>query len=180
MHHVTMNVGQSHVAAAEAEGGLGVFDAQQVQHGCMEVVYLGAFVHGLVAPLVSRSVNGARLHSATGQPNREPVLIVIATILPLGEWCAAKFAGPDDQCFIEQAALSKVLEQRSDRLVNCQRIIFVSRLEAVMLIPTVAFDLGTGQFDEADAAFDHASGNQALPSIDASGLVLRFQTIFAA
>ena len=63
-----MDVGEPHVAAAEADGELGVIHAQQVQHGGVQVVDLEAFIDSLVAVLVGAAVDGASCYAA--RPSR--------------------------------------------------------------------------------------------------------------
>src|SRR4051812_34124049 len=66
-----VDVGQAHVAATGAEGQPFVVDAEQVQHGRVQVVDLDLVAHGLVAPLVGLAVGDAALHAAAGQPDGE-------------------------------------------------------------------------------------------------------------
>ena len=52
---VAMHVGQPHVAAAEAEGGLRVIQAEQVQHGCVQVMDFLDFLDGVIAEFIRRT-----------------------------------------------------------------------------------------------------------------------------
>ena len=49
LNHMPMHVRQTHVAAAEAEGGLGMFQAKQMEHRGVQVVHLAFVRHHLVA-----------------------------------------------------------------------------------------------------------------------------------
>src|SRR5439155_25764766 len=84
LHHFAVDVGQPHVAAAEAERQFLVVDTEHVEHRRVEVVDLGLSGHGLVAPLVGLAVDGAALGAAAGQPDAEAVLVVVAAVAALG------------------------------------------------------------------------------------------------
>ena len=62
-----MDVGQPLVAAAEAEGELGVVEAQLVQDRGVDVVESSGLIDGGVAELVGLAVGGAALEAAAGQ-----------------------------------------------------------------------------------------------------------------
>jgi hypothetical protein len=49
--------------------------------------------------------------------------------------------------------------------------------EVAVLVPTIARDAGAGDFDEAHAAFDEASGEQALAGVDAGGFEIGFESV---
>src|SRR5262249_14862823 len=77
LHHLAGDVGQPHVAAAEPVGQPLVVDAQQVQHGRVQVVHLHLVLDRVEAVLVSGAVDHAPLDAAAGQPHREAVGAVI-------------------------------------------------------------------------------------------------------
>jgi len=53
---VAVDVGEAHVSRRKAKGAFGVVDAEEVEHGGVEVVDLHFVFDGLVAPVVGRSV----------------------------------------------------------------------------------------------------------------------------
>ena len=53
-------------------------------------------VDGLVAELVGRAVDVARLEAAAGQPQAEGVAVVVAAVAVLRDRQPAELAGPDD------------------------------------------------------------------------------------
>src|SRR5262245_15766910 len=65
---VAMDVGQAEVAALELVGQPLVLNAEQVQHGCVQVVNVHDVVLGVVPELVGRAVADAALDAAAGQP----------------------------------------------------------------------------------------------------------------
>ena len=113
-----MDVGQPHVAAAEAVGQSLVVDAQQVKHRGVQVVDLDLVLDGVVAVIVGGAVDGAALDSAAGEPHGEAIGIVIAAVGSLGHRRAAELAAPDHQSRFEQAAVLEILEQAGDRLID--------------------------------------------------------------
>src|SRR4051812_24196142 len=69
---LAVDVREAHVAAAPAVGGLLVVQAQQVEHGGVEVVDLALVLDGLVAVLVGGAVDrAAPPAAAAGEPEGE-------------------------------------------------------------------------------------------------------------
>ena len=60
-----MHVGQAEVAAGVAVGQLGVIEAQQVQHGGVQVVEVDFVFDGVVAVVIGLAVADAGLHAAS-------------------------------------------------------------------------------------------------------------------
>ena len=52
----------------EREGGAGVVDAEEVEHGCVEIVDFDFVLDGLVSPVVGGAVGEARFDAAAGHP----------------------------------------------------------------------------------------------------------------
>jgi len=77
---MSLDVGQAHIATAEAESGTGVVDAQKVQHGGVEVVDFGAIFHGEIAEVVGGAVDGAALDASAGHPDGKAEGVVVATV----------------------------------------------------------------------------------------------------
>ena len=75
------DVRQAEVAAAVAIGELGVVDAEQVQHGRVQVVDVHRLLDRLEAEVVGRAVDRSALDAAAGQPHREAERIVVAAVL---------------------------------------------------------------------------------------------------
>jgi hypothetical protein len=101
LHDLAVHVGESDVAAAEAERELGVIDAEEVEHRRVQVVDAHFVLDSLVTEVVRRAENRAAFYSAAGQPHREAERIMVTPVLALREGRAAKFAAPDDQCGVE-------------------------------------------------------------------------------
>src|SRR4051812_46812354 len=69
LHHVAFHIGQPEVAAAVAVGELFVIEAEQVQHGRVQIVDVDAVFDALAAVVVGLAKAEARLHAAAGQPD---------------------------------------------------------------------------------------------------------------
>ena len=149
-----MDVGQAHVAAGEAHGQSFVIEAQQVEHGGVEIVDGGFALDHFVTIFVSFAVDAAAFDAATGQPDGKTERIVIASIGTLGEGCAPKFSGPGHEGVFQQATRLKVREQAGDGLIDGARVVFMARFETAVLVPAIGpVDGGAGQLDKPNAAF---------------------------
>src|SRR5215467_6268316 len=83
LRHYAGDVGQPEVAATEAVGQLLVIEAEQVENRGVEIVNVHPVLHRVIADIIGRSVNEARLDAAPGHPDRVAVRIVIASIITL-------------------------------------------------------------------------------------------------
>ena len=126
VNNAAFNVRQPEVAAGVAVGELLVVEAQEVQNRGVQVVDVDAVLDGLEAEVVGRAVDVAAAHAAAGQPHREAVVIVVAAVDLAGVRAllrqfdrrrAAELAAPDDERFVQQAALLEIDQQCADRLV---------------------------------------------------------------
>src|SRR5438034_708711 len=72
------HVGQSKVAALEAEGEAKVVETEQVQNGGMQVVDMDDVLDAVVADVVGLPERHPRLHAAAGQPHRERLDVMVA------------------------------------------------------------------------------------------------------
>ena len=55
-----------------------VIEAKQVQHRRLQVVDMHRLFNSLEAKLVGGPMHGAPLHTTTGHPDRETVMVVVA------------------------------------------------------------------------------------------------------
>ena len=76
-----MHVGQPVVAALEFVGEAFVVNAEEVQHGRLEIVDVDFVLDGVEAEFVARAVALAGLHAATRHPHRERVGMMVAAPL---------------------------------------------------------------------------------------------------
>src|SRR5436190_23395003 len=93
-----MNVGEAHVAAAEADGQARVIDAEQMEQRGVQVMDFSFAVDGFVAEFVCLAVGESGADAAAGEPKSKSIGIMITAVRTLGERRAAKFARPNHQC----------------------------------------------------------------------------------
>ena len=106
------------VEALEGEGEFLGVEAEEIEHGGVEVADVDGLVDDLVAHFVGLAVGDAGLHAGTSHPDGEGVGVVIAADESVAASAsavflhrgAAEFAAPDDEGVVEHAALFEVGE----------------------------------------------------------------------
>src|SRR5205807_10571404 len=97
-----------------AKGELLVVKTEECQNGGVQVMHMNFVLGGLKSEFVGRAVDAAAAHAAARQPHRKTVVVMVASVdfAGVGTGCrqlhgrrAAKFPAPDDQRFLQQAAL---------------------------------------------------------------------------
>src|ERR1043166_7544724 len=83
---------------------------EQVHDRRVDIRDVMPILDGVEAELVGRSMDGAALDAAAGQPARETVDVVIAAGAALRSRRAAELGGEDDNRIVEQAAALQVDE----------------------------------------------------------------------
>lgn len=73
-----MDVGEAALDAVVVEGEPLVVDAEEVEHGGVEVVPVHWLFDCFVTDVVGRAVREAMLKACAGEPDSEAVLIVVA------------------------------------------------------------------------------------------------------
>ena len=95
-----VDVGEAQVAAAVLEGELFVIDAEQVEHGGPELVDIRNLFDGVIAELVSGSIDVAALAPTSSHPEAEALRIVVAADVlrevRLREGVTSKLTGEND------------------------------------------------------------------------------------
>ena len=82
-HHVSMHVGQSHVASAVTIGQPFMIHAKLVQHRGPQIIHRSRVFNGMVAQFIGGSVHAAPLNSPAGHPQTKTIRVVIAAIIAL-------------------------------------------------------------------------------------------------
>ena len=95
------------------ETHLGVIESKQVHDRRLKIVRGDQLFNGLVPELVGLSKRHPALDTTSGEPNTEPLAIVIpaspfGTAVILGHRQTTYLSAPVDQCGIEQASLLEV------------------------------------------------------------------------
>ena len=101
--HVAGDVGEPEIAAGIFVGELRVIEAEQGQHGRVEIVDVHAVFRRMVAEVIRRSVGEAGLHAAARHEERIAVRVVVAAVAAFGNRGAAELTGPDHQRVFQHA-----------------------------------------------------------------------------
>src|SRR5689334_22123206 len=78
LDHLAVHVRKAEVAALEAEGELGVVEAEEVDDGGLEVVDVDSVLDSGVAEFVAVAEAEAGLHAAAGEPHGVRLDMVVA------------------------------------------------------------------------------------------------------
>src|SRR2546423_1663570 len=84
----------------------------------MKIVDAHRILDGLVAELVGGAVSDTLLDAAAGKQKGKPFDVVVAPAASLGHGRAPEFAAPDDQRFVQHAALLEIGNQGRGGLVD--------------------------------------------------------------
>ncbi len=161
----TFDADEGVVEAAEEVRQFRWIQPEQVKHGRVHVFDMEGVVHRAAADFVGRADGDAAFDSAAGHPGGEAVAVVIAPAARcvFRGRLTSKFAAPDDQRVLQQAAFFQVLDQPGDWFVCFTRVQVVVRFHVRMSVPVVVVMCSAGvDLDEANTAFDHATSQQTL------------------
>lgn len=146
-------------------------ESEEVENSGPEIVNSAGIFGGVIAEFVGGAVDMAAFDATAGHPDGKAVRVVVAAVIALGEGSAAEFSSPDDEGVFEEAAGLEVLDECGDGLADLVAHFTVAFFEIAVVIPWVGAVSATdvvgegGQFDEANAAFDEAAGEEALASV---------------
>src|SRR6516164_5651707 len=102
VHDLAAHVGQPVVAAAVAVRKTFVVNAHKVKDGGVQVVDVDFVLDGVPAEFVSSAVNVASANPSAGQPHRETVGVVIASVPFLRHGASSEFASPEDERVVQK------------------------------------------------------------------------------
>src|SRR5579884_1604303 len=93
-----------------------VVQAEQVQDGGMEVVYVNAVLDGMDAMLIRCPIDKPSLNSASGEPRGERPGMMFAAlgIAAIIEWRASELGCPNHECIVKHPAAFQVFNQCGD------------------------------------------------------------------
>ena len=101
----TTNIRQSAVTAFKQVGQFFVVDAEQCEHGGVQVVDVDFVFDCAETEFVGRADDLATANATAREPCRVAVGIVVAALIALHHGRAAEFTGPGDERRVEQPAL---------------------------------------------------------------------------
>ena len=158
-----MDIGETEVPSLETKGEFGVINAEQVEQSGVNIVHVGLVGDRVEAEFVGLAEDLARFHAATGEPHGEGVDMMVATggIAVFSHGGASELAAPNDEGILEQASLLQVLDEGGLALIDLAADFLEVAFE-VFAGATVTVPVGVIQLDEADAAFDESTGEEAV------------------
>ena len=136
-------------------------ESEQMQDGGVQVVDMDLVLGGIVTELVGRTVSESRFCTATGQPHRESVRVVIPAVGPLHARSASEFSTPPDQGVFEQSTGLEIAQQSANRAIDLLGVLGVSTQQVGVLVP-LDHGVTVSHLDKSDASFQEPAGQQAL------------------
>ena len=178
------------IAAGDHEGaalGVGDFrawvDAHEVVDGGGDVVGGDGIFCGFAAGFVGRAVDEAAFHAAAGEEDGVALGPVVAGGAGVDFWGAAEFAHPDDEGFVEHAALFEVEEEGGEGLFGDGEVVLFDDGEHAGIVEAVGVPAALGGAlaadafaevagDEADAAFCESAGEEAALAVGGAAVAV--------
>ena len=162
------DVGEAEIAAFESVDEAFVVEAEEVEDSGLDVVDVDGVFGDLHAEFVGGAVGDAGFDAAAGHPHGEGLGVVIASAAAsecgagFNHGGASEFAAPDDKGVFEQSAFFKVFDKGGGGLIGLFAFGFESAFDVAVVIPGAVVTV-----DEADAAFDETSCEQAVVGVGA-------------
>ena len=122
-HPRGLDAGQALVEPLVAEGEPLMVEAQEPEHGGVEVVDVHGVLDDVVGELVGFAVDGPGPRAAAGHPHGEAAGVMVAAVVVVAQAALridrpAELAAPDDEGLVEQPACLQVADQSPARLVD--------------------------------------------------------------
>ena len=129
----------------------------------MQVMHVDLALGCMVSEFVGAAVGGPRLETASCQPNREAVGIVVsAGALVLGVGRPAEFTSPPDDGVFEETPALEILEETCNRLVGGAGVFEVLRHVGMLVPCRVVAVIRIIDLDIAHSRLTQAAGSQAV------------------
>ena len=122
-HHPPVNVCETNVPRPVTISQSFVVESEEVKNRCVQVMNVDLAIDGTIAEFVSITINEAALDAPASHESRKTELTVSATISLrwifsarkiLVEGSAPEFTGTYNQCVVEQAAPTQILDQAGE------------------------------------------------------------------
>lgn len=159
LDQVSVDIGQTIVAALESEGQAGVIESEQMQDRGVEVVDMDWVLDSVEPKVIGFAVDPAFFQSTAGHPNAEGSVVVVSTIIAtLDHRRASEFASPDHEGVFEQSESFEILDQGRTWPVGRCGIVLYAVGQIAVLVPDLM-----EQLHEANAPLKQSSSEQAVP-----------------
>ena len=109
LHDVAVDISKTEMSSLILEGEAFVIDTELIQQGGVEVVYVYAVLHDVVAVVVGETVGSTWFCTAARDPLGEAAWVVVATEVVFGHLalavvCTTEFSAPDNKRVLEHTA----------------------------------------------------------------------------
>ena len=99
--------------------------------------------------IVCRTVFDAWLYTTTSKDRREPVRVVVSTVIALGNWSTSELTTDNDQRVFEHSSGFEVFQESRDWLVDFHCVAGVVAAKVAVLIPLI----GVSDLNKSNAFF---------------------------
>ena len=131
-----MDIGQFAIESVVVPGKLVEIEAQQVQHGGVELPDIGDALDTPPTEFISRPETRPPLHSSPHQPHSEGIGIVIPSGgIGLMRGHATKLCGPEDQSVFQETSLLEISQEGRRRLIENDGMSIIIGFESPMGVP---------------------------------------------
>lgn len=153
------NACEANIKALELGGKTMVIDAEQGQHGGVQIVDIDDVFHGSVAEFIGGAPGDAGLDAAPGHEDTETENVVIPpTALPHGG--SAKLATPENERVLQEATLGEVLNESGGGLVHGLGTVFHPLLDVAVVVPGAVVELNHAHPALGETASQQAVGGK--------------------
>ena len=101
VYNTAMYIGETEIASAIMKRKFFMVQTEQMEQRGMVVMDVHLLIYRIKPIIIAAAVAEAWLYSTAGKPIGKSVGIMIAAVVALRRWRAAKFGSPNYQCFIE-------------------------------------------------------------------------------
>lgn len=169
LHDVAVDIGQAEIATRMAIGESFVIEAQQVQHGGVQIMNVDAIFDSPISKFIGVPVGEPAANTTSRQPDRETMMVMISprgvatTDRDFYRGRPAKFSSTNYQGFFQQAALSQIRQQAGNRSVGFLPQPPMLARNVAVRIPRLDITMIT--LHHAHAPFDQTPGDQQLTTM---------------
>ena len=158
-----VDVREAEMPSLKFKGELLMVNSEQMQDRGLEVVDVDFVVNGIKADIIGSSVGDAGFNASSSHPSGKGVGVMVTTPafavlhVALEKRSTTEFAAPDDEGFIEHAALLEIADETCAGLVGILALGVEFRGEGAVLVPARVHEL-----DELSSAFGETTGEQTI------------------
>ena len=163
-----MHIREAEVSSRVAIGELFVLNAKLVKDGGMEVVDVDSVFDGVYAELIGGAIHETSFDTSASHEHGKTSMVVVPASLflvfvfaDLGVWSPAKFTAPDDEGFVEKAAVFQVVKEGCGSFVAVGTKFSMAIVIVAVSVPGLFAVIQVVDLYEADAGFTEATSQEA-------------------